>query len=138
MSDLGPLALGETEGQPFLGRELGHVKDYSDVVAAKIDEEVRRLVEEAHDEAREIVLKYRDKLDLLVERLLEKESLEKAEVEEIFGEVAKQSPPDGTERARRRRKAREEEDRAAAAQRDAEEARRRLPRPSPKPRLGEA
>ena len=138
MSDLGPLALGETEGQPFLGRELGHVKDYSDVVAAKIDEEVRRLVEEAHDEAREIVLKYRDKLDLLVERLLEKESLEKAEVEEIFGEVAKQSPPDGTERARRRRKAREEEDRAAAAQRDAEEARRRLPRASPKPRLGEA
>ncbi len=138
MSDLGPLALGETEGQPFLGRELGHVKDYSDVVAAKIDEEVRRLVEEAHDEAREIVLKYRDKLDLLVERLLEKESLEKAEVEEIFGEVAKQSPPDGTERARRRRKAREEEDLAAAAQRDVEESRRRLPRPSPKPRLGEA
>ncbi|MGH2828790.1 MAG: ATP-dependent zinc metalloprotease FtsH [Actinomycetota bacterium] len=139
MSDLGPLALGETEGQqPFLGRDYGHVKDYSDVVAAKIDEEVRRLVEEAHDEAREIVTKYRDKLDMLVERLLEKESVEKSEVEEIFGEVAKQSPTDGTERARLRRKAREESERAAAAREETEEARKRLPRHSPKPRLGEA
>ena len=138
MSDLGPLALGETEGQqPFLGRDYGHVKDYSDVVAAKIDEEVRRLVEEAHDEAREIVTKYRDKLDMLVERLLEKESVEKSEVEEIFGEVAKQSPPDGTERARLRRKAREESDRAAASREETDEARKRLPRHSPKPRLGE-
>ena len=138
MSDLGPLALGETEGQqPFLGRDYGHVKDYSDDVASKIDEEIHRLVEEAHDEAREIVVKYRDKLDLLVERLLEKESVEKAEVAEIFGEVAKQSPADGTERARLRRKAREEEERAAAAAKDTDEARRRVPRPSPKPRLGE-
>ncbi|MGH2752637.1 MAG: ATP-dependent zinc metalloprotease FtsH [Actinomycetota bacterium] len=138
MSDLGPLALGETEGQPFLGRDYGHVKDYSDTVAAKIDDEVHRLVEEAHEEAREIVVKYRDKLDNLVARLLEKESVEKEEVAEIFGEVAKQSPADGTERARLRRKAREEEDRAAAAAQDAEDARRRLPRPRPKPRLGEA
>ncbi|MPZ91575.1 MAG: ATP-dependent zinc metalloprotease FtsH [Actinobacteria bacterium] len=138
MSDLGPLALGETEGQqPFLGRDIGHVKDYSDDVAAKIDEEVHRLVEEAHDEAREIVVKYRDKLDLLVEVLLEKESVEKEEVAEIFGEVAKQSPADGTERARLRRKAREEEERAAAASKEADEARRRMPRRTPKPRLGE-
>jgi cell division protease FtsH len=138
MSELGPLALGETEGQqPFLGRDYGHVKDYSDDVAAKIDDEVHRLVEEAHDEAREIVLKYRDKLDLLVEKLIEKESVEKEEVAEIFGEVAKQSPADGTERARLRRKAREEEERAAAASKEADEARRRLPRPTPKPRLGE-
>jgi cell division protease FtsH len=137
MSDLGPLALGETEGQPFLGRDYGHVKDYSDDVAAKIDEEVHRLVEEAHDEAREIVVKYRDKLDQLVERLLEKESVEKEEVAEIFGEVAKQSPADGTERARLRRKAREEEERVAAASKDAKDARRRRPRPTPKPRLGE-
>jgi hypothetical protein len=73
-----------------------------------------------------------------VERLLEKESVEKSEVEEIFGEVAKQSPPDGTERARLRRKAREESERAAAAREETDEARKRLPRHSPKPRLGEA
>ncbi|MGH2736775.1 MAG: hypothetical protein ACRDKZ_14435, partial [Actinomycetota bacterium] len=137
MSDMGPLQFGETEGQPFLGRDYGHVKDYSDVVAAKIDSEVRRLVEEAHDEAREIVTKYREKLDLMVERLLEKESIDKEEVAEIFGEVAKQSPADPVERTRLRRKAREEGDRAAAAAAQDDEHRKRLPRRSPKPRLGE-
>ena len=134
MSDLGPLALGETESQPFLGRDLGHVKDYSDTVAAKIDEEVRRLVEEAHDEAREILTKYRDKLDLMVDKLIEKESLEKDEVQEILAEVAKQSPSNPIERTRLRRRAREEAD---SSTREAEK-RPRLPRPSPKPRLGEA
>ncbi len=133
MSDLGPLALGETESQPFLGRDLGHVKDYSDTVAAKIDEEVRRLVEEAHDEAREILTKYRDKLDTMVDKLIEKESLEKDEVQEILAEVAKQSPSNPIERTRIRRRAREEAD---SATREAEK-RPRLPRPAPKPRLGE-
>ncbi len=138
MSELGPLALGETESQPFLGRDLGHVKDYSDVVAAKIDAEVRRLVEEAHDEARDILTKYREKLDLMVDRLLEKESLEKSEVAEILAEVAKQSPSDPVERARLRRKAREDADAQVAAASEAPKERRRLPRPAPKPRLGEA
>ena len=134
MSDLGPLALGETESQPFLGRDLGHVKDYSDTVAAKIDEEVRRLVEEAHDEAREILTKYRDKLDLMVDKLIEKESLEKDEVQEILAEVAKQSPSNPIERTRLRRRAREEADSSTP-----EPGKRpRLPRPAPKPRLGEA
>jgi len=133
MSELGPLALGESESQPFLGRDLGHVKDYSDAVAAKIDAEVRRFVEEAHDEAREILTKYRDKLDLMVERLLEKESLEKEEVAEILAEVAKQSPSNPLERTRIRR---EERDRAAASETADEPRRRKLP--APKPRLGEA
>ncbi|MGI8709239.1 MAG: ATP-dependent zinc metalloprotease FtsH [Actinomycetota bacterium] len=134
MSDLGPLALGETESQPFLGRDLGHVKDYSDTVAAKIDEEVRRLVEEAHDEAREILTKYRDKLDLMVDMLIEKESLDKDEVQEILAEVAKQSPSNPIERSRLRRRAREEADPSPP-----ETGKRpRLPRPAPKPRLGEA
>ena len=133
MSQLGPLALGESDSQPFLGRDLGHVKDYSDSVAAKIDAEVRRFVEEAHDEAREIVTKYRDKLDLMVERLLEKESLEKEEVQEILAEVAKQSPSNPLERTRIRR---EERDRVASDERQEEHKRR--PMPAPKPRLGEA
>ena len=134
MSELGPLQYGETDSQPFLGRDFGHVKDYSDQVASTIDAEVRRLVEEAHEEAREIVLKYREKLDLMVARLLEKESLEKEEVSEILAEVAKQSPHDPTERARLRRQAREQEEAAAAASEDRKKARR----PAPKPRLGEA
>ena len=134
MSELGPLALGESDSQPFLGRDLGHVKDYSDSVAAKIDAEVRRFVEEAHDEAREILAKYRDKLDLMVERLLEKESLEKEEVAEILAEVAKQSPSNPLERTRLRREQRDE----TAAQERRDEPKRRPPLPAPKPRLGEA
>jgi cell division protease FtsH len=133
MSNLGPLQYGETESQPFLGRDFGHVKDYSDEVAANIDEEIRRLVEEAHDEAREIVTKYRPKLDLMVERLLEKESLEKEEVAEILAEVAKQSPGDPTERARIRRQARDAEGPPPAS-----DERKKARRPAPKPRLGEA
>jgi cell division protease FtsH len=133
MSDLGPLAFGENESQPFLGRDFGHIKDYSDSVAAKVDAEVHRLVEEAHDEAREIVTKYREKLDLMVERLLEKESLEKEEVSEILAEVAKQSPANPLERTRLRRKQR---DSAQPVPREEGE-RKRVPRPAPKPRLGE-
>jgi cell division protease FtsH len=133
MSELGPLALGENESQPFLGRDFGHVKDYSDHVAARIDSEVHRLVEEAHDEAREILTKYRDKLDLMVERLIEKESLEKQEVQEILAEVAKQSPSNPLERTRRRREEREAQEEPT----ESPSRRPRLPRPAPKPRLGE-
>ena len=132
MSELGPLALGHNESQPFLGRDFGHVQDYSDVVAAKIDEEIRRLVEEAHDEAREIVVKYRDKLDLMVERLLEKETLEKEEVQEILAEVAKQSPANPLERTRIRRQTRDDSDA------EAKKPKRSPRRAAPKPRLGEA
>jgi cell division protease FtsH len=129
MSELGPLALGHTESQPFLGRDLGHTQDYSDVVAAKIDAEVRRLVEEAHDEAREILMKYRKKLDLMVVRLLEKESLEKEEVAEILAEVAKQSPANTFDRRRRT---------AKTTTRSGKSAPKSRPRRAPKPRLGEA
>jgi cell division protease FtsH len=133
MSELGPLALGQNESQPFLGRDFGHVKDYSEVVGAKIDAEVRRFVEEAHEEAREILTKYRDKLDLMVVKLLEQESLEREEVADILAEVAKQSPANPLERTRIRR---EHRDRAAATPVEDEPKRRPIPRP--KPRLGEA
>ena len=132
MSDLGPLALGQSDAQPFLGRDFGHIQDYSDDVASKIDGEIHRFIEEAHDEAREIITKYRDKLDLMVERLLEKESLEKEEVQEIFAEVAKQSPENPVERYKLKRESREKDERPAA-----EPKRKRVPRTAPKPRLGE-
>jgi cell division protease FtsH len=134
MSDLGPLALGENESQPFLGRDFGHIKDYSDTVAAHIDSEIHRLVDEAHDEARDILTKYRDKLDLMAERLLEKESLEKEEVSEILAEVAKQTPENPVERARLRRENRDREE----ATKDADRGKKRVPRPAPRPSLGEA
>ncbi len=134
MSNLGPLMLGEDQSQPFLGRDFGHVQDYSDSVAAKIDQEIHRFIDEARDEAHEILTKYRDKLDLMVERLLEKETLEKEVVAEILAEVGKQSPVDPLERTRLRREARD----AAAASQKPEEKPKRRPTTAPKPRLGEA
>ncbi len=139
MSELGPLALGQNESQPFLGRDFGHVQDYSDVVAAKIDREVSRLVDEAHDEARDIVTKYRDKLDAMVARLLEKESLERSEVSEILAEVAKQSPANPIERRRLRRKA-QADGQTGETQEEPQPGARRARRtlPAPKPSWGEA
>ena len=68
----------------FLGRDMGHRRDYSEEVAAAIDEEVRKLIEAAHTEAWEILAENRDVLDVLAVELLEKETLDKAEVARIF------------------------------------------------------
>jgi cell division protease FtsH len=90
MSDsLGALKFGQESGEVFLGRDMGHQRDYSEEVAARIDEEVRRLIEAAHDEAFEVLVEYRDVLDNLVLRLMEKETLAKDEVLEVFASVTK-------------------------------------------------
>ncbi|HEX6595840.1 MAG TPA: ATP-dependent zinc metalloprotease FtsH [Acidimicrobiales bacterium] len=89
MSDeIGPQQLGQKNGEVFLGRDIGHQPNYSDHVAAKIDAEVRRLIEEAHDEAREILVTHRKTLDNLAQALIEKETLDTPEVMEILGDVA--------------------------------------------------
>ncbi|HEX2191589.1 MAG TPA: ATP-dependent zinc metalloprotease FtsH [Acidimicrobiales bacterium] len=88
MSDeIGPQQLGQKNGEVFLGRDFGHQPNYSDQVAARIDAEVRRLIEEAHDQARELLVSYRSTLDRLAAALIEKETLETAEVMEIFADV---------------------------------------------------
>jgi cell division protease FtsH len=86
---LGPLKFGRTEGDVFLGRDLGHERDFSEEVASQIDEEVRELIERAHDEAWEILVQYRDVLDDMVLKLLDKETLSKADLQEIFASVDK-------------------------------------------------
>ena len=63
---LGARKFGSGDGEPFLGREMSHSRDYSEEIASAIDEEVRRLIESAHDEAWEILVEYRDVLDNLV------------------------------------------------------------------------
>ncbi|HVF12060.1 MAG TPA: ATP-dependent zinc metalloprotease FtsH [Actinomycetota bacterium] len=88
---LGPMALGEKVDQPFIGRDLSAHPDYSEAVAAEIDSEIRRLVDEAHQEAWEICSTYRKQLDAMVDRLIEKETIEKHEVEEIFASVPKRA-----------------------------------------------
>ena len=65
---VGAIKLGQSSGEVFLGRDMGHQRDYSEEVAGVVDEEVRRLIETAHDEAWEILVENRDVLDDLVWR----------------------------------------------------------------------
>lgn len=82
---IGPLNFGEDETQPFLGYSISQGRHYSDETAAKIDQEIRHLVEAAHDETRELIRAHRDKLDLLAEELLNNEVVERARVLELVG-----------------------------------------------------
>jgi cell division protease FtsH len=91
---LGPLKFGRGEGDVFLGRDLGHERDFSEGVASQIDDEVRALIERAHNEAWEILVKYRDVLDDMVLKLLDKETLTKADLTEIFASVGKRPSRD--------------------------------------------
>jgi cell division protease FtsH len=89
---LGAVKYGSTSGEPFLGRNYGHERDYSDTVAAEIDKEVRTLIELAHDEAWEILVEYRDVLDTMVLELMEKETISTADMERICARVVKRKP----------------------------------------------
>jgi cell division protease FtsH len=91
-SKLGAVKYGQKESEPFLGRDYGHQRDYSETVATDIDTEVRQLIEMAHDEAWEILNEYRDVLDELVLELMEKETLSKDDLARIFAPVAKRPP----------------------------------------------
>ena len=86
---LGAVKFGQESGEVFMGRDMGHGRDYSEEVAAQVDAEVRALVENAHHEAWEILVEYRDVLDDMVLRLLDKETINKDEVLEIFAPVVK-------------------------------------------------
>jgi cell division protease FtsH len=93
MSDsIGPRTLGQKQGEVFLGRDWATTPDYSDAVAFEIDREVSHLLDEAHDVALEILDEHRSKLDELAALLLEKETLDREEVESFFKAVAKRSP----------------------------------------------
>lgn len=82
--NLGPLVYGQKEELIFLGREISEQRDYSEAVAEEIDEEVRKLVNDAFEKAKSILTQYRDKLDALAARLLEVETVTREEFETIF------------------------------------------------------
>jgi cell division protease FtsH len=86
---VGAIKLGQSQGEVFLGRDMGHQRDYSEEVAGVVDEEVRRLIENAHDEAWEVLVENRGVLDELVRQLFEKETLGKDELAEVFEPVVK-------------------------------------------------
>ncbi len=81
---LAPMTFGKSEGLIFLGRDLHEMRDYSEAVAQRIDEEVQKLVRKAYDKAKAILTQYRDILDRVAQALLEKETLTREEFEAIF------------------------------------------------------
>jgi cell division protease FtsH len=89
---LGAIKLGISDSQPFLGRDYGHQRDYSENVAAIVDGEIREMIENAHQEAFDILVANRETLDRLVEELLENETLNKEEIATIFKKVKKVKP----------------------------------------------
>ena len=81
---MGAIVYGQKEEMIFLGREISEQRDYSESVAEQIDAEVRRIINDAHEQAKDILVKYRDKLDAVAEKLLEVETLSREEFEAIF------------------------------------------------------
>jgi cell division protease FtsH len=88
MSDLGPLSLESQEGEVFLGGGLTTRAEYSEEVAARIDEQVRVIVEHCHEDARQIMRENRVVIDRLVELLIEKETIDGEEFRQIVAEYA--------------------------------------------------
>lgn len=84
---VGAIKLGGGSTEPFLGRDYGHQRDYSENIAAVVDREIRTLIENAHQEAFDILVANRKILDEMVIQLLEKETLNKEEIAEIFKKV---------------------------------------------------
>jgi cell division protease FtsH len=84
---LGPMTFGKRHDHVFLGREFGHERDYGETVATIIDEEVKRFVVEQYDRVKQILLKHRPHMDEIVKVLLEKETLDRKEVDQIMADV---------------------------------------------------
>jgi cell division protease FtsH len=125
---LGPRVFGHDRSQPFLGREFSAEPDYSDEIAREIDDEIRRIVEEAHQTAKDILVERREPMDAISKMLLERETidaeqfaklLDGASEEEVFGDEEEETRvPDEPEAEAEKPAAREG------------------PRPVPRPRPG--
>ena len=91
-NEVGPVKLGSASGEVFMGRDMGHGREFSEKLAERIDHQVRELIEQAHNEAYQVINDNRDVLDRLALELLEKETLDHIELAEIFKDV-KRLPP---------------------------------------------
>jgi cell division protease FtsH len=116
---LGPRVLGRNTDLPFLGREMGHEPDYSDEVAREIDEEIRRVIEEAHDGATRVLQEHMDDLHRISAILIERETIGKDQFERLTaGESEESVFPEET---------------PIPEPAPTEEERKRLPQPKPRP-----
>jgi len=88
MSDkLGPLSFGKRDEMIFLGRSMGEQRDYSDEVARTIDEEVRAIIDKAYERATEVLIKHKDKLIALAEKLVAEETVDAEGFESLFSDL---------------------------------------------------
>ena len=91
-TDVGPVKLGSSSGEVFMGRDMGHGRDFSERIAERVDAQVRGLIEQAHNEAYQVINDNREILDRLPLALLAKETLDHLELAEIFKDVKKLPP----------------------------------------------
>ncbi|WP_323987084.1 ATP-dependent zinc metalloprotease FtsH [Microbacterium plantarum] len=91
-TEVGPVKLGSSSGEVFMGRDMGHGRDFSERIAERVDAEVRLLIEQAHNEAYEVINANRDILDKLALALLEEETLDHLQLAEIFKDIKKLPP----------------------------------------------
>ena len=119
---LGPRVLGRNHDQPFLGREMGNDPDYSDEIAREIDDEIRRVIEEAHQTAHRVLREHLEELHKFSAILIERETIDKDQFERLLaGEDEASVFPE------------EEEVVAEKPAPQTEEERRRQPKPQPRP-----
>jgi cell division protease FtsH len=91
MSTVGPITLGDQSGhEVFLGRDLGHVKNYSEDTARKVDAEIKRLLEEARDFATKTIKEKKELIKRITDELVKKETLSRADFLTFFGETEDQ------------------------------------------------
>src|ERR687895_918174 len=84
---LGPLAFGKRDELVFLGREIGEQRNYSDDVAKMIDEEVRAIIDRGYSKAMDVLVRYKDRLVQLAERLVAEETIQQEAVEAVFAGI---------------------------------------------------
>jgi cell division protease FtsH len=90
---MGMVEYGEPEGQVFLARDISRARNYSEATAQQIDEEVKRLIDNAYNKAKDLIVQYKDKLDAIAEALLEFETLDGAHIKEIMQHGRILNPP---------------------------------------------
>lgn len=83
-TELGPVTFGHRQDQVFLGRDIARDKNYSEEIAAKIDKEIRKFLDEAYQKTEELLQNNIDKLHLIAQALIEKETLEGSEIEQLM------------------------------------------------------
>ena len=84
---LGMINYGSDEDEVFIGRDLAHTRSYSEAIASKIDEEVKRIVDDCYNKAKQIILDHRDVLDASAELLIANEKIGRQDFEALFGRI---------------------------------------------------